>query len=107
MVNLAGKMILENYFKRVLTLTQNIGNAGLKNGCKKTFQCLNKNQANNLLIPSYILSFHKIYERLVHHLISPGSGVVACKIPVACIGGAGFMKIFYGLVYYINRDADI
>ena len=54
-------------------------------------------EAFKALIPAYILSFHVIHEGFIDNPVAPGSGVIACKIPVTGIGGTGFVQGIYRL----------
>lgn len=60
-----------------------------------------------MLVASYVLSLHIINKGSVHDLITAGGGIVARKIPVAGIGGAGFVERFDGLINDLNRGVNI
>ncbi len=50
------------------------------------------------LIRSAFVPLHVVDKRRVYHFISSRSGVVAGKIPVSGIVGAGYMQVFDGLI---------
>ncbi len=59
-----------------------------------------------MLISAFILTFVKIDKGPVYHLISPGCGIVARKIPVAQIHRAGPMQVLNGLIDDLHLGLD-